>query len=381
MKYDPENHNLPDYQKELKLNFLEKYLLSSSLSIMLLFFLCFISLHNIYAQASELFESDEVLEFTLKFDYKALNKDRGDDPKYHQATIEYQEGDTSFEIPLKIKARGNFRKMPSNCGKYPPIFLNFKKSVTPKNSIFKDQDKTKLVTPCRGDNFVINEYLVYKLYDLVSPMSFRARLVKVTYHDNVKDKSSEPLFSVLLEEKKQLKKRFDAKTIEKKGYKPVGTSKKEYMTMAVFQYLIGNTDWSIQYQHNIVLFINDSTSLPITIPFDFDHAGIVQAPYANPAEELQMSSTRERRYRGYCMKNLDEFQPIFEKFNQLKEDFYAIYEDDELLSDGYKKQTIKFLDDFYETINDPKRTRKEFISEPCDPNSTNNIIIKGLNAD
>ena len=341
--------------------------------------LCFIST-NLHAQTSALFESDEVLEFTLKFDRRALMKDRGDDPQYHQATIEYQEGSIDFEIPLKIKTRGNFRKMPSNC-KYPPIFLNFKKSVTPENSVFKPQDKTKLVTPCVGDNYVINEYLVYKLFDLISPMGFGARLVKVTYHDNVKDKSTEPLFGILLEEKKQLRKRFDAKMIEKKGYKPVSTSKKEYLTMTVFQYLIGNTDWSVQYQHNIVLLANESTSLPITVPYDFDHAGIVQAPYAKPAPELRMSSTRERSYRGYCMQSLYELQPTFEKFNQLKEDFYAIYQNNELLSDGYKKQTIKFLDNFYEIINDPKKAELEFIGKPCDPNGTNKIIIKGLNAD
>ena len=178
-----------------------------------------------------------------------------------------------------------------------------------------------------------------------------------------------------------MRKRFDGKIIEKKGYNPLSTSKNEYMTMTMFQYLIGNTDWSIQYQHNIVLLDNDTTNLPITIPYDFDHAGIVDAPYAHPAVELKMSSTQERRYRGYCMQSLDEFQPHFEKFNELKEEFYAIYQENELISDGFKKQTIRFLDDFYETINDPKKAKQEFISKPCDPNGTNKIIIKGLNAD
>ena len=177
-------------------NYFNVSLLRIALSVLI----CFAFSNGINAQVYPLFESDEILEFTLKYDMKALNKDRGDDPQYHQATVQYTEGETEFNIPLRIKARGNFRKMTSNC-KYPPIFLNFKKSVTPENSIFKKQDKTKLITPCRQDELVINEYLVYKLFDLVSPLGFGARLVKVTYHDNVKDKSSEPLYGVLLEEK------------------------------------------------------------------------------------------------------------------------------------------------------------------------------------
>jgi hypothetical protein len=112
-----------------------------------------------YTQASALFESEEILEFTLKFDKKTLQKGRVDDPPYQEATLHYQESGTSYEIPLRIKPRGNFRKIRTNCN-YPPIWINFKKSLTPKSSIFKDQDKTKLVTPCRGEEYVVHECLV-----------------------------------------------------------------------------------------------------------------------------------------------------------------------------------------------------------------------------
>ena len=150
--------------------------------------------------------------------------------------------------------------------------------------------------------------------------------------------------------------------------------------MAVFEYMIGNTDWSVQYQQNIKLITVDSTSLPSTIPYDFDHAGIVRAPYAKPAEELQMSSILQRRYRGYCMPEMNQFTEVFEIFNQLKDEFYALYEGNPLLSSSYQNQTLKFLDQFYETINDPKKAQEEF-SYPCDKSGTGNIVIKGLKKD
>jgi hypothetical protein len=354
------------------------YLIKGSKPL-LLFLVCFLILNIAYGQKSRLFKSDEIFEVTLRCDLKTVNKSRGDDdPQYHKATLHYQEDQTVFDIPVRIKARGNFRRTMAGC-KYPPLFLNFTKKTTPKSSIFRGQDKTKLVTSCRGDQFVLNEYMVYKLYNIITPESFKARLVQVTYLDTVKNKSSDPSYSILLEEEKQMAKRNKSISIAIRKLNPRSTQNEAYLKMAVFQYMIGNTDWGVEYQQNIKLISDDSAGIPTTVPYDFDHAGIVRAPYAHPAQELKMSSTLQRRYRGYCMTDLSKLNPVFELFNQHKDDFYAIYKDNSLLSDGYKKQTLKFLDAFYETINDPKKVKQEF-GYPCDKNGTGNVIIKGLNA-
>jgi len=345
---------------------------------MLLLIGCFFLLSMTHAQTAKLFESEEIIELTLRADLKTVFKDIGDDPQYHQATLHYNEGQTTFDIPIKIKTRGNSRKSLLNC-KYPPLFLNFNKSANPKSSILVDQDKTKLVVPCQGDQYVLHEYLVYKLYNLITPMSFKARLVKVIYQDTVKDKSSDPYFGILLEEDKQMAKRNKLNLIEIEKLSPQRTNKEAFLEMAVFQYMIANTDWSVQYQQNIKLITVDSTSIPNTVPYDFDNAGIVRAPYAKPAEELEMSSTKQRRYRGYCMQNMDQFIEVFEIFRQHKDDFYTVYRDNLLITDSYKKQTLKFLDKFFETINDPKRAKTAFLY-PCDKSGTGNVIIKGLNS-
>ena len=99
-----------------------------------------------------------------------------------------------------------------------------------------------------------------------------------------------------------------------------------------------------------------------------------------PAEELQMRSIRERRYRGYCVKNLKVFEDVIARYNRLKSDIYKLYSDCTLLDAKYIKSTIQFLDEFYETINNPKLWQKAF-SYPCDKNGTGNVVIKGLKED
>lgn len=350
--------------------------LNGDIKYVLLFLWCFFLLNTTQGQSSGLFDSDAVIVLHLRGDLKTVFKDRGDDPQYHPVTLQYKADLNTINIPLEIKTRGHFRKISSNC-KYPPILLNFKKKAVPKGSVFEGQDKMKLVTPCQDERYVVHEYLIYQLYNLITPRSFKARLVKVVFQDTVKNKSTIPYFGMLLEEEKQMAERNQSSPLEIIGLSPERTQREDFLKMAIFEYMIGNTDWSVQYQQNIKLIATDSTSLPFAIPYDFDHAGIVRAPYAKPAPQLQLGSTLERRYRGYCIPEMNQFTAVIETFNRLKEDFYARYDGNPLLSSKYQDQTLKFLDRFYETINDPKKVREAF-SYPCDRSGTGNIVIQGM---
>ncbi len=340
---------------------------------------CFVFLlgwQNVSGQTIPLFDSDEVLPLVLRGELKNAFRDRKDNSAYYHASISYLEGTDSLHIPVKIKTRGHFRKQSSNCN-YPPLLLNFFDSSRLNNTIFQSQDKLKLVTPCQDDADVIHEYLVYRLYNLITPKSFQARLVKLKYQDTVKNKLSDTYYSILLENEDAMADRNASKLVKIKKLPALGIPEEDYLRMAVFQYLIGNTDWSIQYLQNIKLIMADPKSLPIAVPYDFDHAGIVRAPYAHPAPQLRMQSTLERRYRGYCLQDMQKFEPIFEIFQSLKADIYDFYADNPLLNEKYKKETLSFLDDFYETINDPERARKAF-TYPCDPSGTGNVVIRGM---
>ena len=329
--------------------------------------------------AKGLFDSDEPLLISLRGEVRELLKDRSAVSNLHPLTLIYkEEGGSEIAIPVSIKTRGHFRKLKENCS-YPPLMIHFAKNPQQHSSIFREQSKLKLVMPCAADEYIIREWLVYKIYNLITTGSFKARLVRVLIEDVRSRKPANAFFGILLEEEKQMSRRNKMLSLNKKLL-PQQTNTEAFHQMAVFEYLIGNTDWSVQFLQNIKLMANDSTTAPIPVPYDFDHSGIVRAPYAHPPEELQLHSTRHRRYRGYCMVKLNTFEPVIAKFNKAKQDIYKLYQNCTLLDAKYVRYVTQFLDEFYETINDKAAWKKEF-GYPCDKSGTGNIVIKGLISD
>ncbi len=323
-----------------------------------------------------LFESDNFLEITLSGNIHELFDDRSDHPENHHLKLAYKREDSSVvTVPVEAKTRGHFRKLKENCY-YPPILLHFPAEDTLKSSIFKEDRKLKLGMPCKGEQYIIYEWLVYKVYNLITPYSFKARLVKVKLDDSKSKKGAAPFYGLLLEEAEQMAERNGTISVKRK-LRPEQTEISSFLTMAVFEYMIGNTDWSVQYLQNIKLISVDSSSVPITVPYDFDLSGIVNSPYATPAEELNMKSVRERRYRGFCIQDMKKFDKTIELYNNRKKEIYSIYTNCPLLDAKYLKSTIKFLDEFYATINNENAVKKEF-GYPCDKNGTGNVVIKGL---
>jgi hypothetical protein len=325
-----------------------------------------------------LFEDDEILEITLKGNIHKLLNEREGEAKYYRMTLIYKGEDSDISIPLNVKTRGHFRRQKENCS-YPPLLLRFSDTTANENSLFPEHTSLKLVMPCKGEKFIVHEWLVYKLYNLVTPQSFRARLVKVTLKDENNKKMPSPFYGMLLEDEKAMAKRNNCISVKKK-IKPYQTMREPYLRMAIFEYLIGNTDWSVEYLQNIKLIAADTTSEPVTVPYDFDLSGMVDAPYALPAPELKMSSVRERRYRGYCIKDLKIFDSTIACYNGLRKKIDSLYSNCPLLDEKYKKQALGYLDDFYSTLNNLKSLQK-VLEYPCLPGGTGNVIIKGLKED
>lgn len=329
----------------------------------------------IHYSETGLFDTDSILHIKLTGRLNELFTDRKDNMVYHPLLLQYSGKDSSLvSISIKAKARGNFRRLKENC-KWPPIMLNFTQNEKSKTSIFRDQHKLKLVVPCQGDEYVVKEWLVYKLYNLITEKSFRARLVKVEFEDSLQQRKTENYYCILLEDEKQMADRNKAELIDKKMIHMEQTNIPAFTKMAVFEYMIGNTDWSVPYLQNIKLLSLKPNEFPYAVPYDFDHAGIVNAPYAGAAPELEISSILERVYRGYCNNDQLSFAETFDRFNQLKDSIYNVYRNCPLLSAKYVKFVTKFLDDFYKTINNKKAIESEF-KKPCTTNIR--IELKGL---
>lgn len=347
--------------------------------IIRLFFLLpilFWSFHS-WGQTNSLFENDEILEIRLKGDFTNLSKNTTGEAQYFDFSISYSDSSgKQISLPLRVRTRGHFRREMKICD-FPPVLLNFSKDDI-ENTIFHSQDKLKLVMPCQGEKYVLREYYVYKVYNLLTPKSFKVRLVRLIIEDeSEKPKKYDPLLVFIIEEEEQMAQRNLMSAFDKDLVHPERIESDDFHRMAVFQYLIGNTDWSIQYRQNVKLIRGPEMVNPIAVPYDFDHSGIVRAPYAQPAPELLLSSVTERRYRGYCVEDMQFFEKTFSEFNAQKEAIYSLYSESNLLEQNYIKSTIRFLNDFYSTINNPKKSKFDF-QYPCRSDGTGNIVIKGL---
>lgn len=317
------------------------------------------------AANNALFDSEDLLEVTLRTDLKALKKDIGEEREYHPATLTYQnEAEETVSIDLKVKARGNSRRSKNMCN-FPPIRLNFKSENTAE-TLFEGQNKVKLVAHCQDNEdtyneYVVREHLVYKAYRLLTDKGFRVRLLKVTYVDTGNQGKEMTKYGFLIEDENFLATRLEGQMVKGKKIHAENSDREVVDRVSIFQYMIGNLDWSVRENHNMkICYI--SGSLPFCVPYDFDLTGIVHTEYALPPEMLPVNSVRDRLYRGYC-RTAEEFGTAFDEFNTIKDNLYALYEGSELLSDAYKKSTLKYLDNFYETINNPKGIKKEFLKK------------------
>lgn len=318
-----------------------------------------------------LFSSDSVLAFTLTASFLQILKDRGDTTTAHPAHLNYHtpQGE-NLSLPVKLQVRGNFRKLWNNCS-FPPLYLDVPKKKA-RQTVFTNQNKLKLVTHCEGEEYVVREYLVYRLYNLLTDYSFQARLCQVTYVDSAGKRPTETRWGVLLEDESSLVKRNGGLPNKLRQISMANMDSLHMATLAVFEYLIGNTDWSVPYRHNIRLLTVPTLKSPVPVPYDFDQSGIVDAFYARPSENIGVASVRERVYRSIAYPSA-LFRQVFDRFNQLKPQIYALYANDPNLDSAYVQRTLKYLDEFYAVINNPVKVslgrvqRSEGIKKPTVP--------------
>lgn len=272
---------------------------------------------------------------------------------------------STVSVPLKARTRGIWRlKM---CD-FPPLRLNFS-SEAAKGTIFTHLDKPKLVSYCQDrdgyERYILEEYQLYRIYQVLTPVSHRARLLKFSYTDSASGKVRAHRYGFIIEEPDAVGARLNGRVMEQKGAVGADLDPFQNALFGVFQYMIGNTDFSVSALHNVeLLFTNDGNVLPIA--YDFDFAGAVNATYAIPDERLGLPNVRRRLFRGYCGSDPAAFAKVFALFNEKRPEIYALYRDPigKLLDDGTVRETLKYFDEFYETINDP-RSAKRLITQAC----------------
>ena len=294
-----------------------------------------------------LFTNSEVLNLTLRFDITNYRKKKPKE-EYMDAVLTYHINEKdSVNKNVRLKSRGEMRN--GYCD-FPPIRLNFSKAGFQKSDL-KQIGKIKLVTHCTTGNEenLFKEFLIYKLYNVLTDTSFRVRLVRMEYINTFKKSKPINTYAFLIEPIEMLGER--TKSVEVASVNL--TQKNIYPHMmdriAIFNYMIGNTDWSVPGQHNVKILKKltiDSSNLGMIIPYDFDYSGLVNADYAVPFEGLGITSVTERRYVGIC-RSEDTFIQALQEFRDKEKEFYKVISEFPLLKEKTKKEMISYLESFF----------------------------------
>ena len=315
-----------------------------------------------------LFQSDESLKVTIEAPFTTLVRERPRDD-YLPGVIKYLQADgTAVELDLEIRTRGHFRHRTCD---YPPVLLNLKKKQT-GGTLFEEQNKLKLVIPCeyadRYEQSVLREYLAYRILNVVSDLSFRARLLRVSFANTEKTKEPEVRYAFLIEHKNRLGERQQLEDLKVERTTVASIDPERLNLTSVFAFLIGNTDFSPIAGppgdvccHNYVLFGNNIDPI-IAIPYDFDQSGFVNAPYAEVNENFRIKNVRQRLYRGRCVNN-EHVVASLQKFRESRDAIYALIDEQEGLKPYVRESLVRYVDDFYELINKPKVVERKIINK------------------
>lgn len=307
-----------------------------------------------FSTSIDMFEVSAPMDITLTYDMKAFQREKNKD-EYRDVHFRYQfNATTAIEHTLRIKPRGQFRK--SHCS-YAPFWLNIRKADV-VNENLQEVKKFKVVTQCKGgkdySDYVLKEFLAYKIYNLLSPVSFRVRLVHMKYIDTGRKNKESESWAFLIEPEEMLAERSDGVVIKNDELSMHFMRTDELDIAALFQYMVGNSDYSIAGRHNMkILGLPGFGSLGYTpVPYDFDYTGLVNAEYATPGENLGINSVRQRYFMGPCRDD-QEFQAAIDHINSHREEIMELVSEFPYLSDKHKNEMIGYLEDYFSSASRP----------------------------
>ena len=261
------------------------------------------------AAPTPLFSSDTPINITIRGPISSIANKRAEGPRAGTLTVK----DSGASFPVMLSARGITRKMSNICS-FPPLRVDVQKRA-PAGSLFEGQGRLKLVTHCKGSadfqQKVLLEYAAYRLYNALTPLSFRVRLANIDYVDEG-GKPATSRAGFFIEDIDDVARRNGAVRAHTAAVVPLAQIEPGAgARFAVFNYMIGNLDWSMRAGppeegccHNgRLLSARPGAAVYTPVPYDFDFSGFVDAPYATPPEGIKVNSVRQRLYRGYCAHN------------------------------------------------------------------------------
>jgi len=306
--------------------------------------------------ATRLFSDDQAIHVTIKGPISAVVSTpapaRTARPAVLQAGAE--------TLPILLSPRGILRRTKVACS-FPPLGVQFT-AKPPKQSLFDRQKRLKLVTHCRNPSdhqqYVLLEYAAYRMFNVLSPLGLRARLGTFDYvEQNGWPFASKTGFFIEdpddAAQRNSLAELRIAARIAPSQLDPVTSAR-----AAIFEYMIGNTDWSMRAGpagdtccHNFKLLGRAAGAQYgiIPVPYDFDVSGLVNPPYALPPDGLGIDSVKQRRYRGYCVHNRQALA-VAAEFRAKRAEIVGVLGKVPGLDGGRQQKAAAYLEGFFQDI-------------------------------
>jgi hypothetical protein len=314
--------------------------------------------HSAFAADSPkpLFDGNDIISVTLSGPLTGISRDPNAKPV--PGTLKVN-GNAQETLPVALTTRGITRRMKQTCS-FPPLRVDFTQKPG-KDSIFRKQKSLKLVTHCqsaeRYQQYVLLEYSAYRLFQAMTKESFNVRLAKVDYADE----TGRPLttrYGFFIEDISDVARRNGHQRF--RGASRISSSQLDpeaAARFAVFQYMISNLDWAMTAApagqdccHNSRLLGAKGVSTGfITVPYDFDYSGLVDAPYAVPPDGIKVANVRVRRYRGFCSHN-EQARAFAADLAARKASLLAIVDQTPELNDYSRKRAASYLGEFFDQI-------------------------------
>ena len=327
---------------------------------------------------ASLFSESGVLELSLSVDFDALCRpNEVEDCNYSPAILRLgTPGGVDRNLPVELRVRGGWRARRDHC-EVPPLFVRFAPGGA-AGTPFAGQDLLPLTTHCRRkkerglagsagadyEQYVLKEYLGYRLYNLVSDRSLRVRLVRINYSNPAQGGETVTRYAFFTEHFDSMAARLGFSRLPGDSFDHEKIDLPDFDRLALFNFMIGNTDWSVVRQRNIVL-LADGRGRQYPVPFDLDMSGLVDAEYGGVSPRLDFRDPRHRHYLGFCHPGPD-YDRLFGDFESSKDAMLELVREIPGMDRTTRKVGRRYLDKFFDIIESPADRQQDIIGA-CQP--------------
>mgnify|MGYP001304410525 CR=1 FL=1 len=271
--------------------------------------------------------------------------------KFLDATLSYKNED----ISILVQNSGDLNYYQD----LPPLKFKFNH---PNYHFFRGHKMLKLIThgKIKSGNIskTINNFLAYKKFNILSPFSYKVRLVKIKYVDS--SKALEPFigWGFFVEPKRKILRRFPFKSLSrKKQSRKTNFNSKQTALLHAFNFFIQDTN---RYFLDDNKFFHQKADLfsfnyfeVLAIPYDFSQSVIHWLNNRSPEEinYILETSFAKKNWLKYPGLKYSELKNAFRLIYNKRTNFENLYLNKSLpLNKKERKAYINYLDHFFKFL-------------------------------